>query len=200
MPSLVVRGLGSRAIFTRGLGPNSYTPARGNHLIVRGLGARLIITRGLGRATAVLPDLLSAVVQRLLATPAVRSLLGTSTNVFFDLAEAGDTRPFIVVESYVEHLPGETADDQVVPLDICIVCDDSLDLARRVGEAVKRTLDTPTINRNSAMLAPLVFSGGRVIGVMRNNSTPRRMPGQGKSGARVYKEQIQYEFWVTPEQ
>lgn len=149
-----------------------------------------------GEGTA--PDLLTAVVERLLATPAVTGLLGDTANVFYELADTDTPPPFILVEGYTEVVPGESLDDSTIPLNIWIYSNSDLDTARTIGSVVKNTLDTPTINPNATMTTPLSFTAGTVIGVMRGNSAPLRKPGLGIGGKIVWCEQIQYDFWVSP--
>lgn len=144
-------------------------------------------------------DLLASVVQYLLATTSVTGLLGAPTNVFHEQGAHADIQPFIVIEGYTELLPGETTEDQPVPMRICCIGGDEA-VVRQLGVAVKNAVDSLAINPNSIRTGQFVFDGGQTTGLMRNASRPHKMRGVGKGSQYVWAEEIDYEFWVTPNQ
>ena len=104
-----------------------------------------------------------------------------------------------MVDNYLDAAPGDTLEDNNITLSINCVTSD-LDSARTLGQAVKNAVDSISINDHSLLRAPFAWIKGSELGVLRNKSQPRRVPGIGKGGGYVYLEEIDYEFLVTPNQ
>jgi len=185
-------------------------------LVTQGLLSGPIVTYGLaGTSSGTSPDLLAAIVAYLRGNGPITALLTTgwgqggygagvyggsgSYQIYTDTADANTIPPYIIIFGYREHLPGETLDDETVPGSILCITSD-LDSAMTLGSTFKTNFDTPAINPLATRTAPLTFIGGQEIGLMRNDSYPRRMTGFSKGGQYAWVEEIEYVVWVTPEQ
>ena len=149
-----------------------------------------------GTVVPLSPDLLAALVTYLKAAPTVTAL----ATVYSAEAPAGGSPPYVIVDGYTEHLPGESLDDSTADGLIVLVSNNGLDTAMALGVAVKTALDSPNINPASLGRDAFIWTGGTESAVLRNDSRPRRLPGIGRGGKYVYVEEINYVFWVTPQQ
>lgn len=154
-------------------------------------------------------DLLGALYAYLLATPSVASaftpgfgegyfgrIAPGTTKIYETEADPNVLPPYLLIESYEEVQPGETLEDMPVNLTLSIVSLD-LDQARTLSQAVRNAVDSPNINAASIRTQPFVWTGGSEQGVMRNPSKPYRVKGASKlTQGYVYREDIDYEFWV----
>ena len=141
------------------------------------------------------PDLLAAIVAYLKTTPSVTALAAVCGLE----APPGSSPPYVIVDGYTEHLPGESEEDATSSGQVVLVAN-TMDAALTLGVAVKAALDSPNINPASLNRDAFVFSTGTESAVLRNDSRPRRLPGLGRGGKYVYVEEIDYVFWVTPTQ
>src|ERR1035437_3633158 len=69
------------------------------------------------------PDLLASIQQFLVASPTVYSLVmqGSRVNVFVGIAPSDTNTPYVVIDGYTEHLPGDSYEDQTINCLIRIV-------------------------------------------------------------------------------
>jgi hypothetical protein len=145
-------------------------------------------------------DLLAALVAYLRHHPGVLAAFGGGpVPVFDNMAAAGTDPPFLVVDAYTEVLPGESAEDQMVTASV-LVRAAGLDQCRAIAAAVKAALDTPACNPAAPPREPLAWQGGEERTALRDHSRPQRLPGIARGGPYGYREQVDYEFWVTPSQ
>ncbi len=156
------------------------------------------MTFGLGPALP-LDSLLAAIVAYLKDTPTVTALLTDPDAIFLDLSNWGDQIKFLVLEGYDERQPGLTPDDEPVDIDISVF-GPTVQVVRRIVEAVKNAVDSPNINPNSIRTHQFAFEGGMTKGVMRNRISISREPFLVRNGELAYEGKIQYQFWVTPSQ
>ena len=159
------------------------------------------------------PDFLAALMEYLNATPTLTALVttgfgnggfgqlgfGGSAKIFAEGAEPDAAPPFLIVDSYVEALPGKSVDDEPIEVHVTAVAND-LDSCRTLARAARDAIDNSNISPTSLGRPQLVFVGGSELGLFRMHTTPAKKVGLGKGGYYVYAETMQYEFWVGPQQ
>jgi len=170
--------------------------------VVRIWPSTLALLLGRTHIPAVPNDLLSALVQYLRSEPTVSAALPLDARgrvpVYHEQAPSGADRPFVVVSDYGELHDTDTLQDQKFTLFIHILCDGE-DAAELIGGAVRNAIDSPNFNVNSIGRNPLAWSGATEVFNMRHDTRLERLGQFGRGGKYVYQDQMEYEFWATPE-
>jgi len=145
------------------------------------------------------PDLLTCLIAFLKTNAVIQAALDDG-EVYSCEAPANIDPPFLVCDGYNEPQPGEDLEDNKIELDI-LVRASSLDQCRTIATAVKLAVDTPTINPRAPGRDPFVWTTGAEHTVFRDDSKPERLRGVTRGPTPYgYREQIHYDFWVTPVQ
>ena len=143
-------------------------------------------------------DLLACLVDFLATTSSVLDALDGGT-ISEGAGPANSTTPFVVVSGYDEAQPGLSSEDSKIEVSI-LVRAPGLDQCRAIATAIKTALDSATINPRAAGRNPFVWSTGQEYAVLRDDSKAERIGALAKNGPYAYREQIEYEFWVSPVQ
>ena len=145
------------------------------------------------------PDLLTCLIAFLKTNASVSAALADG-QIYSMAAPANTDPPFIVVDGYMEEQPGEDLEDMKIELSI-LVRAASLDQCRSIATAIKTAVDTPTINPRASGRDPFAWTTGSEHTVFRDTSKPERLKGLNRGNSPYgYREQIEYEFWVSPVQ
>jgi hypothetical protein len=195
---IVLKGLNSPLIVTRGFGGSGTPPSGGFRIGGSATRANAIVTSGglrLGGSGVSPKSFLAAVVATMRANATLINAIG-GTRVYSTWPGAKAKLPFVLIGDYVEGQPGEEIENNAITITISVFAETGAE-ASTLGKLVQNAVDSPAMNRRSSR-GPLAWIDGRETDAWRQPTLPPERVGKTAYGADLYRWGATYVFNFIP--